>query len=82
MTECASFNGSGDDATMAVMVIPGTDWTPDQIGIAAISPASAEQRSTWTSVTRLRHRFGSAWVGGVLGGVFAVLVVVAYALVR
>jgi hypothetical protein len=82
VTECASFNGSGDDATMAVMVIPGTVWTPDQIGIAAIRPASAEQWSTWTSVTRLRHRFGSAWVGGVLGGVFALLVVVAYALVR
>jgi protein phosphatase 2C-like protein len=80
--ECSSFRGSGDDATMAIMVISGTGWQPSAEGFTRMQPSADEASETWTSSRPARRRLGSAWLGGLLGAACAAVAVIVYALVK
>jgi hypothetical protein len=78
---CASLKGSGDDATMAVMVISGTDWSPSTEAQSR-EPMPDPSRQFRPRLSDLRRSLGSAWGGGLLGAAFAVLAVLVYALLK
>jgi len=79
--QCASFKGSGDDATMAVMVISGTVWSPTS-DVPSLEPMPDPSRQFRPRLSDLRRTLGSAWGGGLLGAAFAVLAVLVYTLLK
>lgn len=82
--QCASYEGSGDDVTVALMLIDGTVFSAKRRTSAggAIVPAPGPAAEAPTMMAMIRARFGSAWVGGVVGALVAVVAMFVYTLVR